>query len=151
VQVEHRRTRGAEREPGGDPLDTARDEQPGDRVGEHEQHRRAEQRAQGDEQHRAPADLVGDTPGQKQRGKYADGVDREHEREDERREAPFLAVDAVQRRGRGRREQREPDHARHERVGEPRREGARSPHLLDGSRDGHGRASSSHISKIMEG
>ena len=41
VQIQQRGAGGAEREPGRDALDAARDEQPGDRAGAHEDHRRA--------------------------------------------------------------------------------------------------------------
>ena len=109
---------------GREPLHAAGDEQPDDRVGEHEEHGRAHERAERDEQDRPAADLVGHAAGEEQRGEHAERVGRVDEREDERREAPELAVDAVERRRRARREQRQADDRAGERVGDARRERA---------------------------
>ena len=54
--------------------------------------------------------------GEQQRGEHAEGVRRIDEREHERREAPQLAVDAVQRRRGARCEQRQADDRSGERV-----------------------------------
>ena len=88
MQVEERGARGAERETGRQALQAARDEKPGDRVGEHEQHARGKQGAECNEQDRAPPDLVGNAAGQEERREHAEGVGRIDEREDDRREAP---------------------------------------------------------------
>ena len=117
VEVEQRRARRAQRGAGREALHAAGDEEPGGRVGEHEQHRRARERRERDEQHRPAADLVGDPAGEEQRREHAEGVGGVDQRERERREAPELAVGLVERRRRDRREQAEPDHGRGEGVG----------------------------------
>ena len=118
VQVQQRGAGGAEREAGGDALDAARDEQPRRRVREHEQHGGGHQRPERGQQHGPAADLVAEPAGEQQRRQHAEGVGRVDEREHDRREAPQLAVGAVQRRGSAGGEQREADHGGDVGVGE---------------------------------
>jgi hypothetical protein len=110
MQVEQRGAGGGERQPGRQTLEPAGDEQPHDRVGDHVQEGRHEQRPQRREQHRPAADLVGDPAREDERGEHAEGVRAVDEREHRRGEVPQLAVDAVERRRRDRREQRQSDH-----------------------------------------
>ena len=66
---------------GREPLQPARDEGPGCRVGEQEQHRRTHQPRERDEQNGAPADLVGDAACEQQRREDAEGVGRVDQRQ----------------------------------------------------------------------
>ena len=149
VQVEHRGARSAEREARREPLQPARHEQPDDRVGEHEDDAGHHQAAERDEQDGPAADLVGQAAGEDQAREHAERVRAVDEREDERGEAPELAVDPVERRRRDRREQRETHDGGHERVGERRRERAAAERGGGGGSEcgGHG---SFHTSNDLE-
>ena len=117
MEVEQRGAGGAQREAGREPLDRAGDEEPDDRVGEHEGDRRDDQRRHRDDQDRAPADLVGEPPGEQQGEEHAEGVGRVDQRQDDRVEAPELAVGAVERGGGAGGEQGQADRRRGEQVG----------------------------------
>ena len=81
VQIEQRGAGGAERGAGRQPLHAAGDEEPDDRVGEHEEHGGRHERAERGEQDRPAADLVGHAPGEQQRGEHAERVRRVDERQ----------------------------------------------------------------------
>src|SRR5512133_1174286 len=108
VQIEQSGARRAERGAGGQPLHAAGDEEPHDRVRQHEEHGGAHQGGKGGEQH----------------GEHAESVGRVDEREDERREPPQLTVDAVERRRRAGREEGQADDRAGQRVGHGRGERA---------------------------
>jgi hypothetical protein len=88
VEVEQGSARRAERGSGGETLEPARDERPGSRVGDQEQHRRAAEPRERGEQDRPAADVVGDSAEQQQAREHADGVRRVDQRHGERREVP---------------------------------------------------------------
>jgi hypothetical protein len=102
VDVKHARPDGAERGPGGDPLDDAGGHQLADpaRSGEH-QHRQ-DLDAEGGQQHGPPPDGVGKTPQGQQRSEDRDRVDAEHDRRRDRGESPLPLVNRIQRGRRGR-------------------------------------------------
>ena len=76
------------------------------------------------QQHGPAADLVRQPAGEQQRGEDAEGVRRVDQRQHERREAPELAVGAVERGRSAGREQSETDHRRDMRVGDTGRQRA---------------------------
>jgi hypothetical protein len=109
MQVEHRGAGRAERRAGGEPLHGTRREQPHHGLGDDVEARREQQRDQRPDQHRSTPDLVGEPPDQQQRGEHADRVDGVDRRQDGCREVPASRVVGVERRRRGRGEQRQRD------------------------------------------
>jgi hypothetical protein len=134
VQVEHRGAGRAEHGPCGKPLHGARREQPDHRLGDHVQARGEQQRDERADQDGSATDLVREPADQQQRGEHADRVDRVDRGQHGRREVPGGRVVGVQRRRRGRGEQRQRDDPGDQDEVERRGESA----LGSKNGDGHG-------------
>ena len=83
------------------PWSGARGDQPADGVGMAEHQHGRELQHQRDDDHLAPAAVVGQRAEEQQRRQQRERVGREDQRQGQRREAPGLAVQRVQRRRRG--------------------------------------------------